>query len=146
MRRVGWWSVAVMVAVVGLVHAVEAQRSTAVAIGETAAPEAIVGEHLRAALSEELGAVHGVRVTPTRSAHYVLRGAVTRLEVEGESDRRRLECEVSLIVADRRGGSVRMVLSGRASARGPGVERLQSQVVRAAVRGALRPLGPQLAR
>ncbi len=52
-----------------------------------------------------------------------------------------VDCEVSLILADARGGSVRVMLSGRAGARGgadgDGVERA---AVGAAVRGALRPL------
>lgn len=144
MRHVGWSALLAGVFLwVGHVHGVEAQRLTPIAIGETAAPGALVESQLREALSVELDAVRGVRVAPTPRAQYVLRGSVTRLEVRGEAERRQLECEVSLVVADRRGGAVRMMLSGRAVARGPEVERLGPQVVRAAVRGALRPLGTQ---
>lgn len=144
MRHVGW-SVLLAGALlwVGHVRDAEAQRLTPIAIGETAAPGELVETQLREALSVELDAVRGVRVTPTPRAQYVLRGSVTRLEVRGEAERRQIECEVSLVVADRRGGAVRMMLSGRAVARGPEVERLGPQVVRAAVRGALRPLGTQ---
>ncbi|MEZ4253798.1 MAG: hypothetical protein R3B99_36805 [Polyangiales bacterium] len=140
----GWSAIALGALVwMNLAHGVEAQRLTPIAIGETAAPGEVVESQLREALNEELGEVRGVRVAPTPRAQYVLRGSVTRLEVRGDADRRQLECEVSLVVADRRGGAVRMMLSGRAVARGPEVDRLGPQVVRAAVRGALRPLGTQ---
>ncbi|MCB9621014.1 MAG: hypothetical protein H6724_16365 [Sandaracinus sp.] len=144
MRHVGWSAIALGALVwMNLAHGAEAQRLTPIAIGETAAPGEVVESQLREALNEELGEVRGVRVAPTPRAQYVLRGSVTRLEVRGDADRRQLECEVSLVVADRRGGAVRMMLSGRAVARGPEVDRLGPQVVRAAVRGALRPLGTQ---
>ncbi len=144
MRHVGWSALALGALVwIGLGHGASAQRLTPIAIGETAAPEEGVETQLREALSAELDALSGVRLAPTPRAQYVLRGSVTKLEVRGEAERRQIECEVSLVVADRRGGSVRMMLSGRAVARGPQVERLGPQVVRAAVRGALRPLSAQ---
>ena len=52
-----------------------------------------------------------------------------------------VRCEVSLVVADARGGAVRAMLRGRAGARGgTDAARLQGNALRAAVRGALRPL------
>ena len=119
-------------------------RGTTIAIGETSAPLRLRGA-LRDALRDELGVVDGVEVTNARHARYVLRGSVTRIDTEPQSDR--IECEVSLILADRRGGNIRLILEGRAGARRPQgaaeVARLRPEVVRAAVRGALRPLGQQ---
>ncbi|HJL03526.1 MAG TPA: hypothetical protein RMH85_13075 [Polyangiaceae bacterium LLY-WYZ-15_(1-7)] len=133
---------------VGSIHGAEAQRdaaATAVAIGATSAPERALRGALRQALAQELPSVRGVRLEETRRARYVLRGAVTRMDVRHDDDHTAIDCEVSLIVAERRRGTVRMMLSGRASARGDQVERLRESVVRAAVRGALRPLGQAVA-
>ncbi len=120
------------------------RRGTAIAIGEMSAPGPLRGA-LRDALRDELGGVDGVQVTNARRARYVLRGSVTRIDAEPQSER--LECEVSLILADRRGGNIRLILEGRAAARLPDAEaevaRLRPEVLRAAVRGALRPLGQQ---
>jgi len=117
-------------------------RATSIAIGETTAPGPLRSA-LRDALRDELGGVNGVRVTDARRARYVLRGSVTHIDERRESDR--MECEVSLILADRRGGNIRLILEGRAAARLPqgdaAVARLRPEVLRAAVRGALRPLG-----
>lgn len=130
-------------ALLSTINAADAQgRSTAVAIGETTAPGALRGA-LRDALRDELGGVSGIRLTDARRARYVLRGSVTHIDERRETDR--MECEVSLILADRRGGSIRLILEGRAAARLPQgdaeVARLRPEVLRAAVRGALRPLG-----
>ncbi len=128
-----------------MIDAASAQgRSTSIAIGETSAPGAL-GAELRNALRDELGGVANVRVTNARRARYVLRGSITHIDERRESDR--MECEVSLILADRRGGNIRLILEGRAAARLPqgddAVARLRPEVLRAAVRGALRPLGEQ---
>jgi len=126
-----------------MIDAASAQgRRTSIAIGETTAPSALNGA-LRDALRDELGGVSSVRVTSTRRARYVLRGSITHIDERRESDR--MECEVSLILADRRGGNIRLILEGRAAARLPqgeeAITRLRPEVLRAAVRGALRPLG-----
>ncbi len=67
--------------------------------------------------------------------------------VEGSLE---VRCEVSLVVTEARGGSIRAMLRGRGGARGSGdAARLSNDALRAAVRGALRPLatqGEQLAR
>jgi len=119
-------------------------RSTSIAIGETRAPGAL-GRVLREALRDELDSVAGVRVTNARRARYVLRGSITHIDERRESGR--MECEVSLVLADRRGGNIRLILEGRAAARLPrrdeAVARLRPELLRAAVRGALRPLGEQ---
>ncbi len=134
----------VMGAVLGTLDAARAQGSTPIAIGETSAPEAEVEGALRRALSEELGAVRGVSVTSRRRARWVLRGSITRLDVRRDGERNAIECEVNLVVAER--GNVRLMLQGRAAARGAHLERLQESAIRAAVRGALRPLSETLRR
>lgn len=119
------------------------------AIGETAstvsAPHA--ARALRRALEEELATTSGVELLSARRAQWIVRGSVTRLD-RSRDDRgvTVVRCEVSLLVADRRGGAVRMLLTGRAGARSADEEvaRLESQALRAAVRGAIRPLGTTL--
>lgn len=121
---------------------------TSVAVGETGATVATPGaaSELHQALADELGLAAGLRLTPAPSARYVVRGSVTRLVQEPADDDVAVRCEVSLLVAEARGGNVRFVLSGRASARGDGRDgnRLARTALRAAVRGALRPLGQTL--
>lgn len=120
---------------------------TSVAVGElgTTTGAATSTGALRDALTHELDRLAGVRLTPTRRARYVVRGSVVRLETEASEQGHRVQCEVSLIVAERRGGTVRMMLSGRAAAEGPrGADRLRETALAAAVRGALRPLGRTL--
>ncbi|MEM9069892.1 MAG: hypothetical protein AAGE52_15375 [Myxococcota bacterium] len=126
-------------AIMGTIHGVEAQSATAIAIGATSGPEESM---MRRALSEELGNLRRLRVTSERRARWVLRGSVTRLDVQQDGDRNQIDCEVSLVVAER--GNVRMMLSGRAAARGAHVDRLRDSAIRAAVRGALRPLEQNL--
>ena len=125
-----------------MMSAADAQTErTSIALGAMSAPGAMRAA-LRTALYEELDAVPSVRVTSSRNARYVLRGSVTRMASHRQTER--LECEVSLIVADRRGGTIRFILEGRAAAHLPTDEasilRLQPEVMRAAVRGALRSL------
>lgn len=119
--------------------------AASVAVGETASTaDPALAPALRSALSEELGELRGVRLTDAPRARYVLRGSVTRLERERAGAGTRVACEVSLILAERRGGSVRLLLSGRAEGRGGRSRDLEAAVVRAAVHGALRPLGASL--
>ncbi|UJR81549.1 hypothetical protein [Sandaracinus amylolyticus] len=115
-----------------------------IAVGETAAREggpAIAGA-LGDALSEEIAARRDVRLTEdTRRARWVVRGSVVQLDEHAVADGLEVRCEVSLIVADARGGSVRAMLQGRAGARGvDDPERLARAALQAAVRGALRPI------
>ena len=139
-------TVAVVCAVTGsMIGLASAQRArlTSVALGETSAPEPF-GPALRDAMNSELARAPGLRVTQTARARYVIRGSVTRLDERRDRERAQIECEVSIIVADRRSGNVRFILEGRAAASGPRDERTRHSVVRAAVRGALGPLGQQL--
>lgn len=130
--------------VLGTLHGASAQsEQTPVVLGELSGPRE-VADTLRTALNEELDAVSGIRVTRSRRARWVLRGSITRLDVVTDGDRNEIECEVSLVMAER--GNVRMMLSGRAAARGANVGRLTESAVRAAVHGALRPLGETLGR
>lgn len=120
----------------------------AIAVGEMAAtaggPRAATA--LESAIETELASRHDLRLAPdARRARYVVRGSVVQLERRQVSDGLEVRCEVSLIVADARGGSVRAMLSGRAGARGvDDADRLARAALEAAVRGALRPLGTQL--
>lgn len=112
-------------------------------LGELSGPSE-VADTLRTALNEELASVSGIRVTRSQRARWVLRGSITRLDVVSEGDHNAIDCEVSLVMAEE--GNVRMMLSGRAAARGAHVDRLTASAVRAAVHGALRPLGETLGR
>ena len=46
---------------------------------------------------------------------WVVLGSLTRLELVGSGSGRRLECEVSLVLVDRRGGQLRAIATGRAA-------------------------------
>jgi hypothetical protein len=117
-----------------------------VAVGETGAqtnsPDA--ASALRASLERELARLPSLRVAATREARYVVRGSVTRLERTPAGRDVQVRCEVSLVVAEARGGSIRFMLSGRAGARGPDAATLERAALDAAVRGALRPLSSTL--
>jgi len=132
------WLVLATVAL-GSIHGAEAQRTLPVALGDVSgAPgDPALAPTLREAMSEVLASDERVRLTPPNRARYVLRAAVTRMHDAGPQ----IECEVSVFLEER--GAVRAALSGRAAARGD-VERLRPRVLRAAVRGALRPLGDAL--
>lgn len=115
------------------------RRPVRVALGELGGDRA---EAFDAALREALSRTPEVRLTEPRRAQLVLRGSVQHLErriVDGQVE---VRCEVSVIVADARGGAIRAMLQGRAGARGDGeTAALSRDALRAAVRGALRPLG-----
>ncbi len=118
-----------------------------VAVGPTgsAVDNRAAGRALRDALSAELGTLGGVRLSSRGAARYVVHGSVTRLDHQRLPDGVEVHCEVSLVVADARQGTVRVMLQGRAGARGArDAERLEEVAVQAAVRGALRPLGDSL--
>ncbi len=109
-----------------------------VALGELSgarAPE--LGEALR----DTLRRTRDVRLTDRPRAQLVLRGSVQRIERRVVDGQVQIDCEVSVIVADARGGAIRAMLRGRAGARGGTDEAaLSGNALRAAVRGALRPL------
>lgn len=105
---------------------------------QTSAEVPVLNEALRDALEEELDSTDGLRIA--RRSRYTLRAAVTKLEQE---DAQRIECEVSVVLEDR--GNVRAVLNGRSAGQGRLNDNIQGRLVRAAVRGALRPLRPTLA-
>jgi hypothetical protein len=89
---------------------------------------------LRVALEQALDALPTVDRTGPARAQVVVEGSLVRLERTPQGVR----AEVSLLVSERRGGAVRMLLSGRAEARGgsdPGTASIT-----AAVRSAMRPL------
>jgi hypothetical protein len=121
-------------------------RTLAVAVGETAAlvEATALAPELRAALADELAHHPELRLSPMGSANLVVRGSITRLERSRAGDHGQVRCEVSLIVAERRGGAVRAMVSGRASGQGTLGVALDRAVIHAAVRGALRPLGRSL--
>lgn len=126
---------------VGAARPSSAQRPEAlrVAVGETAAlPEAgsLVPE-LREALSAEMSMNPRLRLSAPRAARLVIRGSITRLERSSVDGRGQVRCEISLVVAERRAGTVRALLRGQARAQGTPGEALDRAVVRAAVRGAL---------
>jgi len=119
----------------------------AVAIGPTGASADLRNSDvsLDDLMREELGSLDTVRIAPRHRASFLLQGTITRLERERRPDGVEVRCEVSVIVSDAAGGAVRMVLSGRAGARGGNDTRaLERMAAQAAVRGALRPLGQGL--
>ncbi|MEM1417647.1 MAG: hypothetical protein AAGH15_22305, partial [Myxococcota bacterium] len=118
----------------------QAQRAPTVALAGVFADDPAVADTLRASLEAELREAADLRYAP-RAARWVLHSRVTRIDVSAE----RVRCEVSVVVAERRGGAVRAMLSGRASGHGASTDELRTRVVRAAVKGALRPLGSRLA-
>jgi hypothetical protein len=132
--------------------ATQAQRAPVrVALGEIGAADGAPGAAaaLGEALERELRGRDDVQLTGPRRAQLVLRGSVTRLDRRRVGPQLEVRCEVSVIVADARGGSIRAMLRGRAGARGADAARLSENAMRAAVRGALRPLathGRSLAR
>lgn len=147
-RKHALWLAAATVAAVYLcvlespAYGQPSHRQLRVAVGDTGSPA------LREALQDELATLGGVRVANASRARYVVTGSLTRLE------RRRVgasalevDCEVSLILADARGGAIRMMLSGRAGARGGTTgDAVEHAALEAAVRGALRPLPRTLRR
>lgn len=113
------------------------------AIGDLGSPRVgmpAIGEALSLELQRS-----GARVTTSSRAEFVVTGAVTRFDVDRSPRRLSLECEVSLVVSDRR-GNVRFLLNGRASGRGAPRSQMRASVVRAAVRGAIRNLNTSIER
>ncbi len=152
-RLAAWLSSAMLAAAVtcgfGAHAGAQATPILSVAVGETAATSLghspALARALRSALESELSTLGGVRLASPRHARWVLRGTVTRFDHHRVGRDLEVRCVVSLIVAERRGGAVRMFLSGRAGARGGAAPAsLEDAALHAAVRGAIRPLGRQL--
>lgn len=80
------------------------------------------------------------RVSANRNTEYKLTGSVVRNERGAENGLASFRCEVSLVLTERKSGSVRAFLSGRASGSGPSPEELEPKVLRTAVASALRRL------
>lgn len=113
-----------------------------VAIGELSG--ARVPMAFSRAVGEALEAHPEVRVTSSSGADLVVRGSIVSMRQTRVDGNTEIRCEVSMVVADARGGAIRAMLHGRGGARGDGaVDRLSHDALRAAVRGALRPLGQQ---
>ena len=117
------------------------QNIVRVALGEMGASRPAMAAALTGAVEDELRQRDDVTLAPTGRAELVLRGSVVRMERHRVGQDLEVRCEVSVIVADARGGSIRAMLRGRAGARGRDARRLSDNALRAAVRGALRPLG-----
>ena len=106
----------------------------AAALSTSSAGDPALEGPLRVALEQALDALPTVDRTGPARAQVVVEGSLVRLERTPQGVR----AEVSLLVSERRGGAVRMLLSGRAEARGgsdPGTASIT-----AAVRSAMRPL------
>jgi hypothetical protein len=121
-------------------HASSASATTTlrVAIGTLsteAAGDAALEGPLRSALEQALDALPTVDRTAPARAQVVVQGSLVRLERTPHGVR----AEVSLLVSERRGGAVRMLLTGRAEARG-GRDPVPASIT-AAVRSAMRPPG-----
>lgn len=110
-----------------------------VAVAELSGTSRATEEALRTAVTTNLASVRGYRIGPLRDADLVLRGGV-KTHRYGQGDGRGVRCEVSIVLADRRGGRIKMILSGKARAQGGFDDVLASAAVRAAVKGAFAPL------
>ncbi len=138
------------VVTLGAARPSSAQRLEAlrVAVGETAAlvDAARLVPELRDALAAEVSMNPRLRLSAPSAARVVVRGSITRLERTSIGARGHVRCEISLVVAERRAGTVRALLRGQASAQGAPGEALDRAVIRAAVRGALGSLDRRVVR
>lgn len=125
-----------------------AQRALRIAVGEIGSSDGLRAH--AAALSRELTRAIEQRpdaaLSPRRRAELVLRGSVVHMTQARVAEGLEVRCEVSVIVTDS-SGNIRAMLRGRGGARGSGdPARLSNDALRAAVRGALRPLSTHGAR
>lgn len=96
-----------------------------------------LSESMRASLTQQ----RGLQVVDRRHADFLLWGSVTHLSERIDRGKREVDCNVSVVVADAAGGSIRFTLAGRAIARGDQRSLLlTTQAMGAAVRGAMTPL------
>lgn len=117
------------------------RRQTAVAMGAFKV-DTHLGPTLRDAVRAQLVELPDVRHASASKAHYVVNASVIRLTTKHLVEKQQVGCEVSVVVADGE-GTVKLMLSGRSVATGTG-DALKHSAVRAAVRGAMRPLGKSL--
>ncbi len=115
------------------IHRSDARRT--VALGSLAGPSTAQLTFARA-VETELQALQTIDVRPDEHAEFVVRGSVVRLTTGVEHS----DCEVSLIIAERRNGAIRGALQGRARVEDHNVWQARQRSVEAAVRGALRGL------
>lgn len=117
-------------------------RSVRIGIEESRGPShASATESLfREALRDQVGHLAGVEATPPGRADVLVQGSITSIQRSMSGQEARVRCEVSVIVTERKTGSMKMILTGRAEARGPARQELVRDAVEAAVRSALRPL------
>jgi hypothetical protein len=102
---------------------------------------------LRDSLEDALRHSKGLRRTSAARAHHVLHGRIRALERSRHTDgQAQVRCEVSVIVAERRSGAIRIMLRGAATARGGRRTALARRALDAAVRSALGPLPRALSR
>jgi hypothetical protein len=106
--------------------------------GEASDP---TGPALQGIVAEELALA-----VPSRAARSGIRleSRVLRLDRTRGASGTRVVCEVSLLVLEMPGGSLRAVLRGRAQFSGSAGADLETQALRRAVRRALRPLSGSL--
>lgn len=96
---------------------------------------------LNDSMHDNLSQQRGVQLVSREQADFVIWGAVTHLSNRVQQGEREVDCNVSVIVAEARGGSIRFTLAGRAVARGDvRSNALTNEAMTAAVRGALTPL------
>lgn len=119
-----------------------AQDVVRVAVGELRAEGAAQSDAFSRAIGDALGSHPELEVSSARRADLVVRGSIVRWERRNVGGALEVRCEVSIIVSDA-GGSIRAMLRGRGGARGGSEDRLSEDALRAAVRGALRPLASQ---
>src|SRR5262245_6778304 len=90
------------------------QPTLRIAVGDTGSA---VGPRSAQALSDtltrEIAAREDVVLTAPGRADYVVGGAVVRYERTSQNGQLEIHCEVSLVVTDARGGSIRAMLHGR---------------------------------
>lgn len=130
-------------------HALASPSSTLARQGIRVAVESAVAADMDAttlramtdSMHHNLRGQAGVQVVSRQDADFVLWGSVTRLSNRVAAGEREIDCKVSVIVADARGGSIRFTLAGHAVARGDlHSNALAADAMSAAVRGALKPL------
>lgn len=138
--RVTALAVAAMCVVVGAATAHASYRGQTVAVRARARAGQPRGaaEALERTVTRALEGPAGMRVVERDRATWLVRATITRFH-RGQDGV--LSCTVSLVFEDGRTGAMRMVLTGKASARGPAAPRL---ALEGAVRGAMRPLAPSL--
>lgn len=142
LHAAGLLALAIVVLCAPEAAAAERRTPVRVAVGELgrSSHAPAVDALFRRVLHDEVGSLSGVRAATPDRADVIVRGSLTSLDRSVVDAETRVRCEVSVIVADRKTGAMRMILRGRAEARGSRRDGLYRDAVEAAVRSALRPL------